>query len=234
MKTSWFAVSLTSDQRERILTIFRSFLAKRLKNLEGLTLDKMTFNVIALRATATMLELADARALLQYRLAQRLERGSVTALGTALQAIAREIGGTATGVEGADIMLERDGRRYYIQVKSGPETFNKDIAQNIATQLNSARSRDPGAVCVAGVCYGRAEQISGMVRTQLANRGIELLVGGEFWATISGDPSCMNELLDLARAAAEEAPPGGLSFAEQVERKLDGLTADFQARYGAA
>ena len=59
----------------------------------------------------------------RYRLAQRLERGSVTAFGSTLQAIAKDIAGHATGVAGADIMLQRDGRRYYIQVKSGPHRF---------------------------------------------------------------------------------------------------------------
>jgi hypothetical protein len=91
-------VPLTPEQRERILAIFRAFLAKRVENLERLTLDKMTFNVVALRVTATILELGDARSLLRYRLAQRLERSLVTALGTALQAISRVIGGQAIGV----------------------------------------------------------------------------------------------------------------------------------------
>ena len=39
---------LSPDQRERVLSIFRRFLAQRLANLDKLSLDKLTFNVIAL------------------------------------------------------------------------------------------------------------------------------------------------------------------------------------------
>lgn len=179
-----------------------------------------------------MLELETPQALLRYRLAQHLERGLVTAFGTTLQAIAKGIGGEATGVGGADIMLNREGRRYYIQVKSGPDTANRDIAQNISGLLNAARARDPGAICLFGVCYARPDQISTIVQGQLNERGVGLKVGREFWEFISGDPLCLDELLEIASTAAGEAEPGQQSFAERVDAKLDQLTADFTQRYG--
>jgi len=151
------------EHREPGQEHFARFLKKRVENLERLALDDMKFNVLALRATATLLELDTPESLLRYRLAQHLERGLVTALGTTLQAVAKEIAGQGSGVAGADIEKIRDGRRYFIQVKSGPDTANKDIAQNIASLLNSARARDPEAICLLGVCYGRADQISGIV-----------------------------------------------------------------------
>jgi hypothetical protein len=227
-------VPLTADQRERVLEHFRRFLRRRVVNLERLGLADFTFNVVLLRANATMLELRDPETLLRYRLAQRVERGSVTAFGSTLQAIAKDIAGHATGVAGADIMLVRDNRHYYIQVKSGPETANQDIAQNIGTLLNSARARDPDAVCMFGVCYARPEQISGIVNGQLQRAGVGLKIGREFWEFISGDPQCLNELLALAGEAAGEAPPGEASFADRIEQKLESLVAEFHARYGQA
>jgi hypothetical protein len=224
----------TADQRERALGHFRRFLRQRVVNLERLTLADLTFNVVLLRANATMLELHDAETLLRYRLAQRMERGSVTAFGTTLQAISKDIAGHATGVAGADIMLVKDNRRYYIQVKSGPDTANRDIAQNIGSLLNSARARDPEAVCMFGVCYARPEQISGIVKGQLQRAGVGLRVGRDFWEFISGDPQCLNELLALAGEAAGEAPPGEASFADRVERKLESLVGEFRERYGQA
>ena len=223
---------LTADQRERALAHLRRFLRQRVANLERLTLDDLTFNVLLLRVNATMLELNDPKTLLRYRLAQRVERGSVTAFGTTLQAISKEIAGHATGVAGADIMLVRDGRHYYIQVKSGPDTANRDIAQNIGALLNSARARDPEAVCTFGVCYARPEQISGIVKGQLQRAGVGLKVGSEFWEFISGDPRCLSDLLALASEAAGEAPPGEMSFAGRVEQKLESLASEFARRYG--
>ena len=223
---------LTPEQRERARQQFDRFLKRRVENLERLTLEHLKFNVLLTRVTAAMLELETAEAILRSRLAQHLERGSVTAFGTTLQSIAKDIAGEATGVAGADIMLIRDGRRYYVQVKSGPDTANQDIAQNISTLLNAARARDPEAVCLLGVCYARPDQISPIVRGQLEQRGVGLKVGREFWEFLSGDRGCLDELLGLASAAADEAAPGGQSFAERVESKLEELTESFGERYG--
>jgi hypothetical protein len=223
---------LTVQQRDRIEAIFTRFLDARLRNLEARTLDDLKFNVVALRASATMLELTDPQALLRYRLAQNLERGSVTAMGTALQRVAREIVGHGSGVAGADIELSRGGRRYFIQVKSGPDTANRDIAQNISALLNSARARDPSSICLFGVCYARPEQISGIAHRELQRAGVGLKVGREFWEFISGDPNCMSEVLELAGRAAQGHVASGQPFSARVDAKVVELAQDFSNRYG--
>jgi len=225
-------VPLGEDQRARIREIFSRFLDQRVRNLERLTLDHLKFNVVALRATAKMLELETPEALMGYRLAQHLERSLVTAMGTALQAVAKVIAGQGSGVAGADIEKVRGGRRYFVQVKSGPDTANKDIAQNIATLLNSARARDSEAVCLLGVCYGRPDQISGIAHREMQARGVGLLVGREFWEFIGDDPDTMAEVLELAGEAAAALEAGDESYGERVERKLAGLAEEFKRRYG--
>lgn len=227
------AMPLTVEQQLEIKAKFTRFLDARANNLERLKLADLKFNVVALRTTATMLEFDTPEALLRYRLAQHLERGSVTAMGTVLQGIAKVISGSASGVAGADIEVLHGGRRYYIQVKSGPDTANKDIAQNIGTLLNSARARDPASICVLGVCYARPEQISNIAKSELLARGVGLKVGREFWEFISGDPNCLGEVLELAGEAAEGRVPGEATFAERVERKVGELTREFHSKYGS-
>jgi hypothetical protein len=225
---------LTKDQRARIAEIFSRFLEKRVQNLQALTLEDLKFNVVALRVSAEMLEFSTPLDLMRYRLAQHLERGAVTAMGTALQAVAREIAGFGSGVAGADIeVTDESGRRYFVQVKSGPDTANKDIAQNIGMLLNSARARDPTASCVLGVCYARPEQISAIAKAELVSRGVALKVGREFWEFISGDPSCLDELLELAGERASGGTSSGVRFADLVEAKAQELAAAFEARFGS-
>jgi hypothetical protein len=225
-------VALTTAQRTQIQEHFARFLKKRVENLERLALDDMKFNVLALRATATLLELDTPESLLRYRLAQHLERGLVTALGTTLQAVAKEIAGQGSGVAGADIEKIRDGRRYFIQVKSGPDTANKDIAQNIASLLNSARARDPEAICLLGVCYGRADQISGIAHKELKSRGVGLLVGKAFWEFIGEEADTMASVVGLAGNAAQALEAGSQSYGDRVDRKLAALVTEFESRYG--
>jgi Type II restriction endonuclease EcoO109I len=224
---------LTDTQKARIKKTFANFLDKRAKNLEKLTLDDLKFNVVALRTTAPMLDFGSAEDLLRYRLAQHLERGTTTAMGSALQAIAKEISGSGSGVAGADIeVIDSNGRRNFVQIKSGPDTANKDIAQNIGTLLNSARARDPSAICVLGVCYGRPDQISPIAKKELQNRGVGMKIGRDFWEFISGDPKCLAEVMEIAAEAAKGSAGGDLTFAERVEKKLDDLVSEFESRYG--
>jgi hypothetical protein len=225
-------VLLSHDQRSRIRGIFARFLEQRVRSLERLTLDHLKFNVVALRTIATMLELDTPEALLRYRLAQHLERSLVTAMGTALQTVAKVIAGQGSGVAGADIEKVRDGRRYFIQIKSGPDTANKDIAQNIATLLNSARARDPEAICLLGVCYGRPDQISGIAHREMQTRGVGLLIGREFWEFIGDGPGTMADVLELAGEAAAELDAGDETYSERVELKLAELVDEFKRRYG--
>lgn len=223
-------MALTRQQRDRVREIFAAYLARRVANLNKLKLDDMKFNVVQLRATGKMLDLTTPDALMRYRLAQHLERGAVTAMGGALQKIARELSGSGSGVAGADIEVTRNGRRHYVQVKSGPDTANKDIAQNIGTLLNSARARDPGAVCVLGICYARPEQISPIVKAETQARGVELKIGREFWEFVSGDPVCLDEILELAGEAGDAVEA---TFGGAVDKKRKELVAEFSARYGA-
>lgn len=223
---------LSDDQRDRIREIFARFLDQRVLGLERLSLDHLKFNVVALRTIATMLEFDTPEVLLRYRLAQHLERSLVTAMGTALQTVAKVIAGQGSGVAGADIEKLRDGRRYFIQIKSGPDTANKDIAQNIATLLNSARARDPEAICLLGVCYGRPDQISGIAHREMQARGVGLLIGREFWEFIGDDADTMTEVLELAGEAATELEAGDEVYSQRVERKLAELIAEFKRRYG--
>lgn len=225
-------MALSQAQRDQIRTIFSRFLGKRIPSLDKLTLDHLKFNVVALRATATILELETPLALLRYRLSQHLERGLVTAMGSALQAVAKAIAGQGSGVAGADIEKTRDGRRYFIQIKSGPDTANKDIAQNIAALLNSARARDPEAICLLGVCYGRPEQISKIAHGELQARGVDLRMGRQFWEFIGDDPGTMAEVLELAGEAAAALEAGPTAYSDLVERKLAELVAEFTRRYG--
>lgn len=223
-------MALSPQQRKEIRATFDAYLKKRATNLRKLRLADMKFNVIQLRATGKMLDLVSPRDLLRYRLAQYLERGAVTAMGRALQQTAKIVSGFGSPVEGADIEIMRNGRRYLVQVKSGPDTANKDIAQNIGALLNAARVRDPSAVCVFGVCYARPEQISPIAKGQLQARGVDLKVGREFWEFVSGDPKCLDEVLEIAGEAGDAVEA---TMTTAIGEKLAELVREFSARYGA-
>lgn len=177
--------------------------------------------------------LNDARSIVQWLVSQRLERGTVTSFGIALQDAAK-IFSEGTGVEGADILKTKGGRHYHIQVKSGPNTIPKDLGVRISQLLRSAQRRNLGSVALFGMCYGSKQQVSGIVRQYVEQEGgINWLTGREFWEFISGDPDCIDEIYKVAAEAGEEFRDArNQALSEILEAKIEELTEQFERLYG--
>jgi len=225
---------MESGKREQIRQIFEGFLRERARAIRRLRIEDLDVNPFLIRLLSKELGLNDARSIVRWLVNQRLERGTVTAFGIALQNAAR-VFSEGTGVEGADILKTREGRHYYIQVKSGPNPIPKEQAKRIADLLRSAQRRNRGSVALFGMCYGTREQVSSIVRKYIGEEGsIDWLAGREFWEFISGDLHCVDEIYAIAAEVGETfRDPQGQTLAEILEGKLDELEREFQALYGA-
>lgn len=89
---------------------FKAIMDSRFNALKKINLANLNFNPFLLR----LLNLDSPRQIAEFMVSQRVERGTVTSFGTRIQKIAKIITTRGTGVEGADISLEKGGRRYYI------------------------------------------------------------------------------------------------------------------------
>ena len=166
---------------------------------------------------------------MEWRVGQYWERGTVTAFGSVLENIAR-VFSEGTGVEGADVLKTRDGKRHYIQVKSGPNTVPKDLAQRTTRLLQGAVRRNRGSIAIFGTCYGRPDQVSGIVRRYVE---VDVIAGREFWEFISDDPDCIDEIYEIAGevSAHYEVEPGK-TLKDLLDGKLLELEQEFVALYG--
>ncbi len=177
--------------------------------------------------------LNNAESIVRWLVQQRLERGTVTSFGIALQEVAK-VFSEGTGVEGADILKTREGRCYYIQVKSGPNTIPKDLGVRITQLLRSAQRRNQGSVALYGMCYGSEQQVSSVVRKYVDQEGgVSWLSGRKFWEFISNDPDCIGEIYEIAGQVAETfRDPKGQTIAEILEEKIAELRREFVELYG--
>lgn len=220
---------MDQSRRERIRQILESFLRYRLARIERLNLDDLDINPFLLRLLSHEMGLNDARSIVEWLVSQRFERGTVTAFGGTLEKIAR-VFGEATGVEGADLMLTREDRHYYVQVKSGPNTVPKDLATKISELLHSAQVRNFGAVALFGMCYGNPDRVSSIVRRYVT---VPYKVGHNFWAFLSGDENCIDQIYAIAAEVSESfRDPKGRSLREALDQKVAELTEEFILRYG--
>ncbi|RME31747.1 MAG: hypothetical protein D6793_11915 [Thermoflexia bacterium] len=112
---------LPEDKRRQIQQIFENFLRERARAIRRLRIEDLDVNPFLIRLLSKELGLQDARSIVRWLVNQRLERGTVTSFGLALQKAA-QVFSEGTGVEGADILKTREGRHYYIQREKRPES----------------------------------------------------------------------------------------------------------------
>lgn len=198
----------------------------RFAALDKISIGTLDFNPFLLR----LLGFETPREIAEFMVTQRTERGAVTSYGTRIQAIAKLITTRGTGVEGADICKEKNGCRYYIQVKAGPNTPDKDIVQQINTLLSGATRRNHGSVALLGMTYGKRDRVSSIIRRYSQ---IDWLIGKEFWEFISDDPMFVQTLFGIVQDVADNyIPDGGLPFRARYTQTVEELAKQIQQKYG--
>lgn len=214
---------------ERIKKIIKTELqelaSKRFQIVDEIRVEDLDFNpyLLCILGFETPEEIAE------FMVAQRVERSIVTSYGQRIQKIAKEIAGRGTGVEGADICKEVRGRRYYIQVKAGPNTINKDISSEINRLLSSAIRRNHGSVALLGMTYGKRDRVSSIIQRYSQ---IDWLIGREFWAFISDDPDCAKKIYEIAREVVQSIPDGGRPYRDRYKAKVQEIANEIRRRYG--
>ncbi len=118
--------------------------------------------------------------------------------------------------------MEKDGQRYIIAIKSGPNWGNSD--QIAKMRLNFTRAirvlhQNPAittVVAVNGCCYGKDSH---------PDKGDYLkLCGQAFWSLISGDDELYVKIIE---PLGEEAKQKDEAFKEAYSQKVNLLTGQF-------
>lgn len=220
---------MDAEQCRQIREVFTGFLERRAERIRKLRIADLNINPFLLRLLAKDLSLDDSRSIVRWLVRQRMERGSVTSMGFVLENVAR-VFSEGTGAEGADVLKTKDGQRYYIQVKSGPNTVPKDLAVRITRLLQSTQRRNRGSVALFGMCYGNPDQVSSIVRKYVE---VDTIIGKAFWEFVSDDPDCMAEIYDLATEVGESFRDAqGQTLTQILEAKVTELQSEFEQLYG--
>lgn len=230
---------LSKQQEAAVEAIFIKFMTKCFKSLRGMRLESLTINPILARLVArTPSELA------RFVVDQRWNRTAATSMGFTLQSVAREVATVfrSSAVSGADLEADDQALRRLslMQVKSGPDTVNKDIMDSIQAKLAEAerRVRHSGlpagyvVVKMVGMCYGRPANRNNWVKG-LGSSGFDIdSIGRAFWKTLTGDPTAYIQVFDIAARVAQTYKDGhGMTLPEVVEQTTQFLAQQIAARY---
>lgn len=126
-------------------------------------------------------------------------------------------GGEKTPAEGIDLDFTRDGRRYLVSIKSGPNWGNsRQIAKMREDFARARRIVGQGIICVNGCCYGK---------TRNENKGdYTKKCGQSFWGFISGDPNFYKEIIEPLGHKAKERND---EFNAEYDKVLNRFTKEF-------
>ncbi len=138
--------------------------------------------------------------------------------------------GRKAAVAGIDLDFDRDGNRYLVNIKSGPNWANGGQTKHMIDEFNTARRRlatsgnISNVICVNGCCYGRSNAGS----EYKSNGSYYKMCGQRFWEMISGDNNLYTALiLPLGHEAEEKNNMYNQAYGDLVNR----LSREFLNEY---
>ncbi|MBN2088768.1 cytosolic protein [candidate division KSB1 bacterium] len=209
-----------------------SFHTKRIKNLENLKLEK-----ILLRKNPYLFKaknILTAQDLIKTLLDAHLSSQEETIFGDFLEGLAifinqKVFNGYKSAAEGIDLEFEKDGIRYIVSIKSGPNWGNSSQIRKMIENFTRAKKilRTTNSkihiIAINGCCYGRDNK---------PDKGdYHKLCGQEFWAFISGNNELYTEIIEPLGFKAKEKND---EFIQQYSQILNKFTGEFLQNFCVA
>jgi hypothetical protein len=130
--------------------------------------------------------------------------------------------GWKSGITGIDLEFDKDGTRYIVAIKSGPNWGNSSQIAKMKTDFASARktlrTSNSGLriEAVNGCCYGKS---------RISDYGTHFkYCGQDFWEFISGDT---NLYVDIIEPLGHKAKERNADFANSYNRMINVFTKEF-------
>ena len=138
-----------------------------------------------------------------------------TSFGTQVQkftsTVLSSFASTTSGID-IEFIDQKDGEKKYCQLKSGPNTINKDDVETIAghfkSVINLARTNNQKLGfqnLIVGVIYGEEQELSSHYKRITNDYHYDVIVGEDFWYRLTGDKDFYTDLIKSISEVAVEA-----------------------------
>ncbi len=207
----------------------QTFHQRRLENLQKLKLLDVVKqkNPYLFKAKNVITASGFVKTILDARLSSQEE----TIFGGFLEGLAIFIcsqvyGGQKSSAEGIDLEFIKDGIRYIISIKSGPNWGNSRQVSKLRDDFRQARrilgtnTSSPNVVAINGCCYGKNRK---------PNKGDYFkLCGQKFWAFISGNDNLYTEIIEPLGHQAKERNE---QFMQEYAKVVNKFTFEFITKF---
>ncbi len=154
-----------------------------------------------------------------------------TSFGTNIQKFTNEVlssfGSTTLGID-IEFIDQLNGNKIYCQLKSGPNTINKDDVETIAGHfqgvINLGRTnnlRITHSDMVVGIIYGDIDSLSSHYKRITNEYNYPIYIGQDFWHRLTGDEHFYTDLIHAIGKVAVQA-----DFAEEFKEVITLLAQD--------
>lgn len=212
-----------------------TFHQKRIASLDGLSLAKVLKrkNPYLFKAKYVLTAEEIIRGLVDAHISSNEE----TILGDWLEGLAifingKVYGGWKSGIEGIDLEFDKDGKRFMVNIKSGPNWGNasqiKKMKSDFKTAAKTLRTSNSGlqVVAINGCCYGKS--------THPDKGDYYKYCGQKFWEFISGNAELYTEIIEpLGHKAKEKNDEFQQSYAQRINMFTKIFTCEYCKDNGA-
>ena len=202
-----------------------TFHQKRISSLDSLSLNKVLKrkNPYLFKAKYVLTAEQIIRSLVDAHISSNEE----TIFGDWLEGLAifinsKVYNGRKSGIQGIDLEFDKDGTRYIVNIKSGPNWGNssqiKKMRDDFKTAQRTLRTSNSrlSIVCVNGCCYGRDNN---------PDKGDYFKYCGQrFWEFISGDSELYTEIIEPLSHKAKERND---DFLKAYSDRINKFTIEF-------
>ena len=185
---------MDKNKENKIREKIAEYIIKMTQKYEKLNRDDLAINPFL----AGTLKLESEEDILKFFITQRLQRGIVTSFGSLLQEIAKILDSEANK-EDIDLVIKRDNKVHYVQLKSGPEGFTRPALRKTKGAFSKLKTENPTCVTTIAFCYGIKSQLSKIWGKELYESADIVLVGKEFWDYFFGE-GFYEKLIDIFKS----------------------------------
>lgn len=151
-----------------------------------------------------------------------------TSFGTNIQKFTNEalssFGSTTSGID-IEFIDQVNKNKIYCQLKSGPNTINKDDVETIAGHFKNViylgrtnNLRITHDDMVVGIIYGDVSSLNGHYKRITADYNYPIYIGKDFWHRLTGDIDFYTDLISTISHVAAEA-----DFSEELKDVITDL-----------
>jgi hypothetical protein len=206
-----------------------TFHQKRINSIDGLKLGKVLSrkNPYLFKAKHMLTAEQIIRALVDAHISSNEE----TIFGDWLEGLAifinqKVYGGKKSGIPGIDLEFDKDGCRYIVTIKSGPNWGNSSQIKKMGIDFNTAKktlrtsNSQINVIAVNGCCYGKDSNY---------DKGhYYKYCGQKFWEFISGNSKLYTEIIMPVGHKSQEKNE---IFLESYSKLINKFTLDFAIEY---